>query len=38
MEVDITTKFGGLELKSPIIVGSSGLTGSTKYFKEMEEN
>lgn len=38
MEVDITTKFAGLELKSPIIVGSSGLTGSTKYFKEMEEN
>ncbi len=38
MVVDITTKFAGLELKSPIIVGSSGLTGSTKYFKQMEEN
>ncbi len=37
MEVDITTKFGGLELKSPIIVSSSGLTGSVKHLKEMEE-
>ncbi len=38
MEVDISTQFAGLELKSPIIVGSSGLTGSTKHFKEMEQN
>ncbi len=38
MVVDITTKFAGLELKSPIIVGSCGLTGTTKHFKEFEEN
>ncbi len=36
--IDITTKFAGLELKSPIIVGSSGLTGTDKHFKEFEEN
>ena len=38
MIVDISTKFAGLELKSPIIVGSSGLTGTTNHFKEFEEN
>ncbi|MBN2890526.1 MAG: dihydroorotate dehydrogenase-like protein [Bacteroidales bacterium] len=38
MVVDISTKFAGLDLKSPIIVGSSGLTGSTKHFKEFEQN
>lgn len=38
MIVDISTKFGGLELKSPIIVGSSGLTNSIKHLKEIEEN
>ena len=36
--IDITTKFAGLELKSPIIVGSSGLTGTDKHFKEFEDN
>ena len=35
---NLTTTFAGLELKSPIIVGSSGLTGSVKHLKEFEEN
>ncbi len=35
---DISTKFAGLQLKSPIIIGASGLTGSTKHLKEFEEN
>lgn len=38
MVVDITTKFAGLNLKSPVIVGSCGLTGSVKHFKEIEDN
>ncbi len=33
-----STKFAGLELKSPIIVGSSGLTASTKNLKSYEDN
>ena len=33
---DVRTKYAGLELKSPIIIGSSGLTGSTKHFKDFE--
>jgi dihydroorotate dehydrogenase (fumarate) len=38
MVVDISTKFAGLNLKSPVIVGSCGLTGTDKHFKEIEEN
>ncbi len=34
----IATKFAGLDLKSPVIISSSGLTGTTKHFKEFEEN
>ncbi len=34
---DITTKFAGLQLKSPIIIGASGITGSTRHFKEFED-
>lgn len=34
---DLTTKYLGLELKNPIIVGSSGLTNSVKKIKEAEE-
>ncbi len=36
--INIFTKFAGLELKSPIIVGSSGLTASTKNLKSYEDN
>ncbi len=36
--MNISTKFAGLELKSPIIVGSSGLTASTKNLKAYENN
>ncbi len=35
---DISTKFAGLQLKSPIIIGASGITGTTRHFKEFEEN
>jgi dihydroorotate dehydrogenase (fumarate) len=38
MKTDITTKFAGLTLKSPIIIGASGITGNTKHFKTFEEN
>ncbi len=38
MPQDISTKFAGLSLKSPIIVSSSGLTGSAAKLKEFEEN
>ncbi len=38
MNKDISTVFAGLHLKSPVIVGSSGLTGSTKLLKAFEEN
>ncbi|MCF8309458.1 MAG: dihydroorotate dehydrogenase-like protein, partial [Bacteroidales bacterium] len=34
---DLSTNYIGLELKNPIIVGSSGLTNSTKKIKEAEE-
>ena len=34
---DITTKFAGLQLKSPIIIGASGITGTTRHFKEFED-
>ena len=36
--VDISTKYLGLNLKNPIIVGSSGLTGAVKSIKQLEEN
>ncbi len=35
---DISTKFAGLQLKSPIIIGASGITGTTRHFKEFEDN
>ncbi len=35
---NLTSKFAGLELKSPIIAGSCGLTSSVEHIKEMEEN
>lgn len=34
---DLSTNYIGLELKNPIIVGSSGLTNTTKKIKEAEE-
>lgn len=34
---DLSTKVMGLNLKNPIIVGSSGLSGSLKGVKELEE-
>ncbi len=34
---DIKTTFAGLELKSPVIIGASGLTGNTRHFKEFED-
>jgi len=36
--VDLTTKYLGLTLKNPIIVGSSGLTDSPDKIKKLEEN
>ncbi len=36
--IDISTTFAGLKLKSPIIVGSSGLTASTQHLKAYEDN
>ncbi len=38
MAADISTNFAGLKLKSPLIVGSSGLTGSVRHLKEYEKN
>jgi len=38
MKTNITTKFAGLTLKSPIIIGASGITADTKHFKEFEAN
>lgn len=35
---DLTTKYLGLTLRNPIIVGSSGLTNSAKKIKELEEH
>ncbi|MGW8322937.1 MAG: dihydroorotate dehydrogenase-like protein [Thermodesulfobacteriota bacterium] len=35
--VDLSTKYMGLTLKNPIIAGSSGLTGSVKSLKELEQ-
>lgn len=36
--VDISTDYLGIHLKNPIVVGSSGLTGSVKKIKEIEKN
>lgn len=36
--VDITTKYMGLSLANPIIVGSSGLTDSVNSIKQLEDN
>lgn len=36
--VDLTTKYLGLTLRNPIIVGSSGLTDSPEKIKNLEEN
>ncbi|MEZ5083440.1 MAG: dihydroorotate dehydrogenase-like protein [Bacteroidales bacterium] len=36
--VDLKTNYLGLELKNPIIVGSSGLTDSSEKIKKLEEN
>ncbi len=35
--VDLTTKFLGLTLRNPLIVGSSGLTDSVEKIKEIEQ-
>ena len=35
---DLSTKYLGLTLKNPIIVGSSGLTNSVEKIKELEQN
>ncbi len=35
---DLSASFAGLKLRNPIIIGSSGLTNSTKDIKELEEN
>ena len=34
---DLRTNYLGLELKNPIIVGSSGLTNSVEKIKEIEQ-
>ena len=34
--VDLSTEYLGLELKNPIIVGSSGLTSSVEKIKDIE--
>jgi dihydroorotate dehydrogenase (fumarate) len=36
--VDLTTKYLGITLTNPIIIGSSGLTDSTEKIKELEKN
>lgn len=36
--IDFSTKYMGLELKSPLIIGSCGLTNSIKDIKEFETN
>lgn len=36
--MDLSTKYLGLELRNPIIVGSSGLTDSVKKIEELEKN
>ncbi|MCK5067221.1 MAG: dihydroorotate dehydrogenase-like protein [Bacteroidales bacterium] len=36
--MDLKTKYMGLELKNPVIAGSSGLTGTLDSIKKLEEN
>lgn len=36
--LDLTTKYLGLTLRNPVIIGSSGLTDSAAKVKELEEN
>lgn len=36
--IDLKTKFMGLELKNPIIIGSSGLTNSVEKIKNLAKN
>jgi len=36
--MDLSVEYMGLELQTPLIVGSSGLTGSVKKIQEIEEN
>ena len=36
--VDLSTKYLGIKLKNPVIVGSSGLTNSVESIQELEEN
>ncbi len=36
--IDLSTKYLGLNLKNPIIVGSCGLTNSLKDIKDLEDN
>jgi len=36
--IDLTTKYMGLTLKNPIIIGSCGLTNSTDSIKKLEAN
>ncbi len=36
--MDLSVKFLGLDLKNPIIIGSSGLTNSVKRIQELEKN
>jgi len=38
MKTNINTKFAGLTLKSPIIIGASGITNDVKHFKDFEEH
>ncbi len=38
MKQDISIKFAGLSIKSPVIVASSGLTGTAAQLKEFEEH
>jgi len=35
--IDLSTNYGGLKLKSPLIVSSSGLTNSVERIKKMEQ-
>ncbi|MBR3717858.1 MAG: diguanylate cyclase, partial [Bacteroidaceae bacterium] len=35
--IDLKTQYAGLQLKSPIIVGSSGLTRNPNKSKELED-
>jgi len=35
--IDLSTKYAGLELKNPLIIGSSSLTGKLSNLKRFEE-